>query len=114
MEAKTILPGTPPHRRVNSAGNTTRTSMIDDPTLAEQVGQYLLCIPETFAWYTHNSYEGHSLKRKGNGWFLVVRARIDGHPMVCFHQANTIGRVFRMFAIGIVNDLIDWHPDRYD
>lgn len=102
------------NRRENSAGIPSPTAMIDDKGLAEQVGRYLLCLPETFAWYTWDTYEGHSLKRKGNGWFLVVRCRQKGVPMVCFNQGDTIGRVFQMFAIGIANDVITWHPDRYD
>lgn len=113
MEILPVLPGTPADRRKDSAANTTLTGMIDDPRLAERVGQYLLCIPETFAWYTHQNYEGHSLKRKGNGWFLVVHCRDNGNRMVCFYQGDTIGRVFQQFAIAIASDLVTWHQDQY-
>lgn len=87
--------------------------MIDSPELAEQVAGYLLCIPETFAWYTEWNYEGHTLKRKGNGWLLVVRGRTNGGRRVCFYQGNSIGRVFRQFAHAIANDMVEWHPDQY-
>ncbi len=102
-----------PYGRKLSAGLPSKTAIIDDPVLAERVGAYLLSFPETFAWYTHDCYDGHTLKRKGNGWFLVVRATIERHRMVCFTQGDTIGRVFRQFAIALTCDQITWHPDQY-
>ncbi len=87
--------------------------LIDEPKLAEQAGRYMLAVPETLAWYTGGVYEGHSLKRKGSEWLLVVRMALDGAPKVSFTRGGTIGQVFREFAVGIAFDLVDWYPDQY-
>ena len=96
-----------------SAGTPSPSMLIDSDALAEKVGQYMLSVPQSLAWWTGGRYDGHSLTRKGPRWFLVVRMTLDRIPVVAFTEGDTIGEVFQQFAIGIAHGLVVWRADRY-
>lgn len=73
----------------------------------------MLASPEALAWHTGAVYRGHSLKRKGSGWLLVVRVTLEGRRVVAFMSGETIGDVFRMFAVGASFDEVEWWEDNY-
>lgn len=86
----------------------------DSQELAERVGQYMLCVPECLAWWAGGIYDGHSLRRKGSNWLLVVRMTMDSTRVVSFTRGGSIGEVFSRFATGIVYDLVQWRADQYE
>lgn len=107
------LPGFTTHGGKVSARTASPSELLTDDDLAEQAGRYFLAVPECLAWWTGGVYSGHSLKRKRNGWLLVVKMSLRRQPVVSFTEASTVAEAVRQFAIGIAHDLVDWYPDDY-
>lgn len=106
-------PGSSNDSRPRPATSVGRNAYIDDDLLAERAGQYMLAMPQSIAWFTGGVYDGHSLSRKAGSWLLVVRMTLNRHPVVSFTEGDTVGQVFREFAIGIAFDLTVWRADQY-
>lgn len=68
---------------------------------------------EVLAWHENATYTGHTLKKVSDGWFLVVRAEIEGKKMVCYLPGKDPDGCFWLLAYDIKHSKVLWKPDKY-
>jgi len=73
-------------------------------------------LDKNIAWVTGHVYEGHSLKRSKDGWFLVLRVTTSkGTKKVAFVAANTPYDCMALVvkALHSTSFTLKWTDDRY-
>ncbi len=87
--------------------------MWEDTQLSWKMAGFFLGCPHALPWHTGCVYKGHTLKQKGKGWLLVVRAVRKDSRVVCFFEGPSPTRCAQAFAYIAVYGEIDWKVDRY-
>ena len=98
---------------LKSKNGSTHDEMLQRTALSEKAGQMMLTFEEAIPWYTGMTYDGHTLKRKTEGWLLVVRVHDNGNPLVCFIGGEDPTDCARSFAIAAIYGGVVWHEDKY-
>lgn len=70
---------------------------------------YLVNLSEGDGW----QYDGHSFKNSLPLGILVVKATLDGIPVVVFTSGRTPMGCVRIFIRKLEQGLLEWVPDRY-
>lgn len=87
--------------------------MKKDRKSASNLVDYLLILPEEFAWYTGLALRGFNVTVKPSGALLIVKATKGSAPVVAFYDAENIVDAFRYFYVNMRAGNIVWRPDRY-
>ncbi|MCK5566181.1 MAG: hypothetical protein KAJ07_13135, partial [Planctomycetes bacterium] len=78
-----------PHsQRINAAIRGLGLAGLDLEDSQMRAGAYILCIEEALGWYERVIYQGHTLKKKEDGWLLVVKARKGDRAVVAFFEGG--------------------------
>ena len=85
----------------------------DGSYLNEKAAYFLLMLPEEVALYAGMVYQGHVLRRREEGWLLVVNASQGGVAKVTFYHADTHATAVRNFAWDLVNHRVQWKIDKF-
>jgi len=80
---------------------------------ASRLVDYLLILPEDFAWYTGAELTGFVVSKKPDSWLLIVKATVRGQRKVAFFDAETIQDAFRYFYVNLKGGTIGWKDDRF-
>lgn len=70
---------------------------------------YLVNLSEEDGW----QYDGHSWKQGNPIGCLVVKATMDGAPVVVFTSARTTINGVVIFLRKLEQGLLEWRPDKY-
>lgn len=81
--------------------------------LDEQAAAYILLFGESLGYWSHRVYTGHTISRKGDVWWLTVRATNKGKPEVTFVSGSTQQEAIKAFGIGLVYEQLKWKPDEF-
>lgn len=73
------------------------------------VGSYLENVFESQEWVLN----GHSWKASAPMGTMVVKATVDGVPVVCFTSARTFVNAVSIFVRKLTEDSISWVKDKY-
>lgn len=110
---------TSPHRikcQSRLASQTRRRAIVCEDSgsyLNEKAAYFLLMLPEEIALYAGRVYNGHVMRRKEDGWLLVVNASLGGLPQVVFYSGATHADCVRNFAWDLVNGRVQWKKDKF-
>ncbi len=58
-------------------------------------------------------YRGHSLRESDYLNLLVVKATVEGEPVVCFINAGTSLNCLKIFLLKFEEDRLEWRHDKY-
>lgn len=81
----------------------------DDLEALSMFSVYLVNLAEEDGW----QYDGHSYAVRLPLSCLVIKATMDGSPVVCFNSGRTFGNCVRIFLRRIDSNLVEWRPDKY-
>lgn len=77
--------------------------------------EFLLELEEEVAWTDRVVYDGHTVKRKGSKWLLVIRSHDKkGNRNVAFYERDQVIDCFReLYRDLCVKSTIPWKPDKF-
>lgn len=70
---------------------------------------YMVNVADDQGW----TYNGHSWKASASLGTLVVKATLDGVPVVCFTSARTFLNSVSIFVRKLQEDSINWVKDKF-
>lgn len=77
------------------------------------LGLFICNLPERIGYHLGAVYTGHTIKKKGDRWLLIVRATVNGNKKVAFFESDSILLVWRNFySYAMIKDL-KWKDDKY-
>lgn len=79
---------------------------------------WVVSAEQSLAWHYSKLLTGFTVKRKEDGWLLVVHVLADastgrGQPLVAFVHGDGIWDVFEKFALALKRDQIRWKTDKW-
>lgn len=80
---------------------------------AIRLADYMLLLPEDFAWYTGKELTGLKYKKQEGGWLLVVTANGRTGSEVAFCGGPTITEATALFWRVLSTGAIKWRPNKY-
>lgn len=98
---------------LKSENRDTRDAMYKDTQTATNAAKVFLTCEEALPWHTGYAYMGHTLRKKGKVWLLVVLAARDGIRVVSFWEGDSPTQCAQAFAFTAVYGDIDWKRDAY-
>ncbi len=108
------------HKRGKKKTGTARSirseqcwAEIDPSGLYARAGTWLLDLPQVVGWYDKGTYTGHTLKRRENGWLLILRMEQRGKPMVAFQGGDDPEDCVREMARKLRAHRAGFRPDLY-
>ena len=81
-----------------------------------QVSKIIYALDEEVAYQSGSVLESVNVKRKGDGWLLVVKVTSPkGAKLVGFMNANTYTGAWELLteALTTTNIALKWYPDRF-
>lgn len=89
------------------------TKAVDPGGLYERAGCWLLSMTEMIGWYEKMTYTGHTLKKKKEGWLLIVRAKAGKSKRVCFVTGKTPLEAVKTASWMLATRGLAWREDLY-
>lgn len=90
------------------------------PWLAHEtrIMSWVVSAEQSLAWHYSKLLTGFTLKRRDDGWMLVVHVLADastgaGRPMVAFIRGDTVWGTFEAFALALKRDELRWKTDKW-
>jgi len=71
-------------------------------------------LEELLPWFTSKRLEGITVKRKGKGWMLILRASKGKERLVAFSESDSLLGVWRNLYRMVVYDKGYWKPDKFN
>lgn len=83
------------------------------PTSPERLQQVLDNLPESLVWHTGAILRGVTFRKDEEGWLAILKATVDGNPVVHFTGGRYWQDLGEILAYEILSDNLVWYTDRY-